>query len=188
MEAYSKYVPNVPDPEAISFAFELQDHGWASLGISIGVRSFQIPGFGYTTDGLGDLVRAALLIAAGERYVGIIFDEEPQRWGLALEPSGLSKDLRRIARLTVRDGGTSLDDDGWSNPSVWKWKSQPVLEGFVSTDDFARATLLVATSARQRYDDTTYRQRWGYHGSLEGFPLRGLVALEAALSIAEYRE
>jgi hypothetical protein len=188
MEAYSKYVPEVADPEAISFAFELHEHGWASLGITVGGRSVQIPRFGYTTDGLGDLVRAALIIAAGERYVGVIFDEEPQRWGLALEPAGLSRDLRRIARLTVRDGGTSLDADGWSKRSVWEWNAPPVLEGYVSTDDFARATHLVATSARQRYDDTTYRQRWGYHGSLEGFPLRGLVALEAALTVAEYRE
>lgn len=188
MKAYSDYVPNLPNTEALSFDFELDEHGWASLKVSIGERTFQIPAFGDTTDGLGDLVRAALQVVTGATHVGVVFDGEPRRWGLALEPVGLSHDLRRIARLTVRDGGTSLRAEGWSNQAVWQWTAKPLIEGFVETDDFARAAHLVTADARERYDDVTYRDRWGYAGSLEGFPLRGLAALEAALAVPEYRE
>ena len=182
------YLPSVPKAEALSFGFELHEAGWASLEIVIGGRTFAIPAFGVTTDGLGELVRAALQIATGESHVGVVFDEEPQRWGLALEPAGLSHNNERIARLTLRDGGTALSADGWSNPAVWRWAAQPVLEGYVATDAFADAVLVVAASARTRYSDDVYRERWGYAGSLEGFPLRGLKALEAALAVAEYRE
>lgn len=182
------YLPSVPEPEVVGFSFELHDAGWASLETMVGGRSFTIPSFGYMTDGLGDLVRAALQVATGGSHVGVIFDEEPQRWGLALEPTGLSDTNKRIARLTIRDGGTALSADGWSNPAVWRWATQPVLEGYVETDNFARAVQIITASARARYSDAVYRGRWGYHGSLEGFPLRGLKALEAALAVQEYRE
>ena len=182
------YLPSVPEPELVGFSFELHDAGWASLETKVGRRSFTIPAFGNMTDGLGDLVRAALQVATGESYTGVIFDEEPQRWGLALEPSGLSDANERIARLTIRDGGTALSADGWSNRPVWRWATKPVLEGFVETDTFAHAVQIVAASARARYSDAVCRERWGYPGSREGFPLRGLKALEAALAITEYRE
>lgn len=182
------YLPSVPEPEVVGFSFELHDAGWASLETKVGGRSFTIPAFGYMTDGLGDLVRAALQVATGESHIGVIFDEEPQRWGLALEPAGLSDTNERIARLMIRDGGTALSADGWSNLAVWRWATQPVLEGFVETDTFAHAVQIVTASARARYSDAVYRERWGYHGSLEGFPLRGLKALETALAITEYRE
>lgn len=182
------YLPSVPEPESVGFRFDLHNAGWASLETSVGGRSFMIPAFGYMTDGLGDLVRAALQVATGETHVGVIFDEEPQRWGLALEPAGLSNANERIARLTIRDGGTALSAEGWSNPAVWRWATQPVLEGYVATDTFAHAVQIVTASARARYSDVVYRERWGYHGSLEGFPLRGLKALQAALATTEYRE
>jgi hypothetical protein len=182
------YLPSVPEPESVGFSFELDDAGCASLETKVGDRSFTIPAFGNMTDGLGDLVRAALQVATGETHVGVIFDEEPQRWGLALEPAGLSYNKERIARLTIRDSGTALGADGWSNQAVWRWGTQPVLEGYVATDTFAHAVQIVTASARARYSDAVYRQRWGYYGSLEGFPLRGLKALQAALAITEYRE
>ena len=182
-------LPPIPEPEAISFAYSLDDHGWASLSLALGKRTFAIGSFGSTTDGLGDLVRAALQIATGDTHAGVIFDGEPQRWGLAIEPAGLSRDNVRIARVTMRDGGTALNADGWSNRPVWRWVTLPVMiEGHVTTDAFARAVLATTQQAREQFDDITYRDRWGYSGSLEGFPLRGLRALEAALAITEYRE
>lgn len=181
-------VPQTPAPEPVSFCYQLTEHGWASLEVLVGGRKLVISEFTSLTDGLGDLVRAALQVATGASHVGVIFDKEPRRWGLALEPAGLSPDNRRIARLTIRDGGTSLRDDGWSNQPVWRWAAQSSLEGHVDTDEFARAIQLEASRARELYDDETYRDRWGYFGSLEGFPLRGLRALEAALNIPEYRE
>lgn len=188
MQNLRDHLPGLPQAEALTFGFELYQAGLANLEIVLGKRKFAIPAFGPTTDGLGDLVRAALQIATGGSHVGVIFDEEPQRWGLALEPAGLSRNKERIARLTLRDGGTALSADGWSNHAVWRWAAQPVLEGYVTTDAFAGAVQVVAASARIRYSDDVYRERWGYPGSLEGFPLRGLKALEAVLAVSEYRE
>lgn len=182
-------LPPVPEPEAVSFAYSLRAHGGASLRLALGQRTFAVENFGNTTDGLGDLVRAALQVATGNIYADVIFDEEPQRWGLAIEPAGLSRDHVRISRVTMRDGGTSLKADGHSNRPVWTWATLPVvIEGHVTTDAFARAVLATAQQARKHYDDATYRNLWGYCGSLEGFPLRGLRALETALAITEYRE
>jgi hypothetical protein len=70
------YLPNVPEAEMLSFGFELYESGWASLTILVGGRTFTIPAFGSMTDGLGDLVRAALQIATGGSHVGVLFDEE----------------------------------------------------------------------------------------------------------------
>ncbi len=182
------HLTNAPEGEPLNFSFELYEAGWASLEIAIGDRTFVIPAFGSTTDGLGDLVRAGLQIATGASHVGMIFDEEPQRWGLAVEPAGLSRNNERTVRLTLRDGGTALRADGWSNRPVWQWTAQPVLEGYVTTDAFANAVRTVVALARRRYSDAVYRERWGYAGSREGFPLRGLQALEAALAVPEYRE
>lgn len=188
MQGMRDHLPSVPEPEAVAFRFELHDAGWASLETVLGNRTFAIPAFGHMTDGLGDLVRAALLIATGESHVGVVFDEEPRRWGLAIEPAGLSSTNQRVARLTIRDGGTALTADGWSTRPVWTWSAQPALEGYVETDAFAHAVRIVAASARAQHSDAVYREKWGYHGSIEGFPLRGLKALEAALAITEYRE
>lgn len=156
------YLPRVPEPEAVDFRFALDDAGWASLVTGVGGRTFTIPALGSDTDGLGDLVRAALQVATGESHVSVIFDEEPRRWGLALEPAGLSEDNERIARLTVRDGGTALNAAGWSGEPAWRWATPPVLDGHVTTDAFARAVQSVTASARSRYSDVVGRDRWGY--------------------------
>lgn len=134
------------------------------------------------------MVRAALAVATGQIYADVIFDAEPQRWGLAVEPAGLSDDNVRIMRLMVKDGGTALRSDGLSGLPVRDWSSQPLLDCHVTSDDFARAVQQIASKARSDYDDASYRDMWGHVCSLEGFPLRGLRALEAALAIPEYRE
>src|SRR6476469_1808307 len=102
------YIPTTPNPEVVRFQYLLDHHGWATLGVEIGDQAFEFKDFGNTTDGLGDLVRAALQIATGDSYAGVIFDGEPHRYGLAVEPAGLSSDNRRIVRISARDGGTSL--------------------------------------------------------------------------------
>jgi hypothetical protein len=178
-----------PEPEAIAFAYSLDTHGWASLDLTISQRTFSVRDFGNTTDGLGDLVRAALNIATGDSYASLIFDCEPQRWGLAIEPAGLSSNNVRISRISMHDGGTSLNADGYSNRPVWRWDAVPAaFEGHVTTDAFALAVLEIGKQVRSQFDDATYRDRWGHYGCLEGFPLRGLHALEAALAVTEYRE
>lgn len=177
-----------PTPQPVALDYDLYEQFSARLHVSCGDQEFTIPDFGSMTDGLGDLVRAALSVAAGAQYAEVLFDTEPQRWGLAIEPAGLSDEKVRIKRLTIKDGGSSLTSDGLSGRPVWMWSTSPLLEGYVAADDFARAVQLTALKMREQFDDQTYREMWGHHGSLEGFPLRGLLALEVALATPEYRE
>ena len=181
-------VPEPPVPQPVAMEFSLHEAGWASLTVRCGERHYKIENFGYCTDGLGDVVRAALSIATGATHAEVLFDGEPNLWGLAIAPAGLSPESVRIAWLTIREDGGSLDGEGYANIPVWKWTSPILLEGFVTTDAFARAVLAMAKKAREDFDDATYRARWGFYGSLEGFPLRATRALETALSIREYRE
>lgn len=180
--------PQTPAPRLVSMNFSLNHEGWASLAVRCGEQNFTIKDFGSGTDGLGDLVRTALTIAAGGMLGEVVFDCEPQVWGLAVQPAGLSPENVRVVRLTIRDGGTTLSDAGRSGLPVWAWSSSIVLDSYVTTDGFAAAVQGIASRARADFDDATYRTRWSYFGSLEGFPLRGLRALEAALSVPEYRE
>ena len=181
-------LPSTPAPQAVSMDFSLHGSGWASFTVKCGDRAFSVENFGYCTDGLGDLVRAALSIATGASYAEVLFDCEPQVWGLAIEPAGLSPQRKRVVRLTIKDGGMALTDAGHSGLRVWQWPSPAAMEGYVTTDGFASAVQSIAAMARAEFDDATYRDGWRYFGSLEGFPLRGLRALETALAIPEYRE
>jgi len=175
----------------MSMVYDLATAGWASLEVVCGSDSFRVSDFGYITDGLGDIVRAALALVAGASHVEVLFDCEPQIWGLAVAPAGLVADAQppiRVCRVTIRDGGTGLGQDGHSFKPVWAWEGPIVFEGFVKSDDFGRAALAMARAVRAKFDDATYRERWGHYASLEGFPLRGLEALETALQITEFRE
>ena len=179
---------SAPLPQPITLDYELYARGSARFRICCGEHDFSISDFGSLTDGLGDFVRAALTVATGAGYAEILFDAEPQIWGLAVESAGLSDEKVRIVRISIKDGGRSLQSDGHSSLPVWKWSSEPVFQGFVTTDDFAREVQQAALKVRRELDDATYRETWGHFGSLEGFPQRGLAALEAALAITEYRE
>jgi hypothetical protein len=175
-----------PDPQPISMEYSLR-HSSASLRVSCGHSTFSIREFGNVTDGLGDLVRAALAVATGQIYADVMFDAEPQRWGLAVEPAGLSDNHTRVMRLTIKDGGRTFSSEGMSGLPVREWVSVPLLDCHVTSDDFARAVQQIASEARRDFDDATYRGMWGHAGSVEGFPLRALKALETALTIPEYR-
>ena len=180
-----------PEPQPLSMAYDLGTAGWASFEVSCGSESFRVSDFGYITDGLGDIVRAALALVAGASQAEVLFDCEPQVWGLAVVFAGLAADAQppiRICRVTIRDGGTGLEQGGHGVRPVWAWEGPIVFEGFVRSDDFGRAALAMAKAVRADFDDATYRERWGHYASLEGFPLRGLKALETALQITEYRE
>lgn len=172
-------------------SYKLEESGWASFQLRCGESEFTISDFGDLTDGLGDIVRAALSLVTGTSRVDVVFDAEPQFWGLAVEPAGLADEAPtpfRVCRVTIRDGGGgSLTDVEYSGRPVWLWPSEVLLDGYVRSDDFGAATLRMAEAVRAEFDDAAYRERWGHYASLEGFPLRGLKALSTALSIEEYR-
>ena len=97
---------------------------------------------------VGDLDRVALIITTGASRAEVLFDCEPQVWGLAVEPAGLSSNKERIARLTIRDGGAALKDPGHRGLPVWEWSSQIALEGYVTTDNFGSVVQGAAAKAR----------------------------------------
>ncbi|CAA9376598.1 MAG: hypothetical protein AVDCRST_MAG93-8871, partial [uncultured Chloroflexia bacterium] len=106
----------------------------ASFRVRCGKREFTFHDFGNMTDGLGDIVRAALLIVTGSSQAEVIFDGEPVRWGLAVVAAGLDDagaSPVRVCRLMVKDGGDALTDAGYSGEPVWRWPSQVLLEGNV---------------------------------------------------------
>ena len=180
-----------PEPQYVSMSYELGTAGWASLHLKCGETEFTIPDFGSLTDGLGDVVRAALALVTGASHVEVLFDGEPQVWGLVVEPAGLANAEPppfRVCRMTVKDGGWRLEDAGHSNRPVWQWQSPILFEGHIRSDDFGKAALSMAEAVRAEFNDSTYRERWGHYASLEGFPLRGMIALKAALAIKEFRE
>lgn len=171
--------------------YELGTAGWASFEVKCGKIAFRVSDFGYMTDGLGDIVRAALALVTGSSRVEVLFDCEPQVWGLAVAPAGIANDAQppvRLCHVTIRDGGSGLGQDGHAGKPVWSWQRPAVFEGLVRSDDFGAAALAMARAARAEFDDATYRERWGHYASLEGFPLRALKALETALAVKEYRE
>ena len=179
-----------PEPQSLSMSYELGTAGWASLHLKCGETEFTIPDVGYLTDGLGDVVRAALSLVTGASHVEVLFDGEPQVWGLMIEPAGLADadpPRLRICRMIVKDGGWGLTDAGHSNKPVWLWQSPILFEGHIRSDDLGKAVLAMAEAVREEFDDATYRERWGHYASLEGFPLRGMIALKAALAITEFR-
>ena len=71
--------------EPVHLDYRLGEHGWADLTLTVGPNSIDIVGFGYCTDALGDLVRAALIVATSGRRAEVVFDGEPAQWLLVVE-------------------------------------------------------------------------------------------------------
>jgi hypothetical protein len=72
--------------EKVCIQYELGQHGWSSFRLIIGVASIVVGPFGYCTDALGDLVRAALMIATSGVRAEVSFDAEPMEWRLIAGP------------------------------------------------------------------------------------------------------
>jgi len=64
--------------------FHIVGFGSADLEFKFTDRHFVAEGISYTTDAVGDLLRAALLIAAGAPNASVSFDREPAEWRLIL--------------------------------------------------------------------------------------------------------
>src|ERR1700722_5022727 len=95
---------------AVSIAYDLGQHGWSSFQLTIGDRAMDIGPFGYCTDALGDLVRAALLIATSDYRVEVRFDGEPREWRLVVD-EGWKPELRlRAVPVEGRCGGRPETD------------------------------------------------------------------------------
>jgi hypothetical protein len=161
--------------EEVCIHYELGQHGWAQFQLNVGTDSIVVGPFGYCTDALGDLVRAALMIATSGWRAEVSFDGEPTEWRLIAGPHWDPTQSRwtdfRLRVLIVYD----------SSPGT---EGEKVFEAQCSADAFVHAVLRAAQAVWDKYGADGYDGVWG---GPRGFPLRALSALKAALLIQEPR-
>lgn len=132
----------------ISITYDLGRHGWSRLKLTLGGKTLDIGPFGYCTDALGDLIRAALMLATSAYHVEVCFDGEPYEWRLIVD-EGWKPELR----LRVEGNGVVL------------------IEGCVTADEFARTIQKVGQDIWDGYKAEGYNEAWN---GPRGFPLRAL--------------
>lgn len=197
--------------EPVSVAYRLGQHGWSSFTLTIGDASIEVGPFGYCTDALGDLVRAALVIAVFGERAEATFDGEPREWRLIVEraygqgrgptdvrvavtgwpPVDSSDGHQEGAHGAIKDHPPAVLGPDWKlvvvpvPPSVASAPREhmALFEAFTEADAFAKA---VRTAAQDIFDENGidgYNRAW--LPVVNGFPLRALRALTEALSIKE---
>ena len=165
-------------PEDVSIDYELGRNGWSQFRLTVGTASVVVGPFGYCSDALGDLVRAALMIATSGWRAEVSFDAEPMEWrlliGAYVDPGPRWTDFR-LRVLTF----PSLDF-----PPIPEHDGNKVFEVECSPDSFVQAVLGAAQDVWDRYGADGYDQIWG---GPRGFPVRALSALKTAVSVREPR-
>jgi hypothetical protein len=157
----------MPD-RAIFIDLRLTGSGWAELELRSGHQSFTVDGVSYTTDALGDLLRAALMIATGAWSASVSFDGEPRESRLIAGNFWDAASRRRrfcVRVLEFADIASKQPDE----------EGVPVFEAECEARDFAAA---VRDAARRLWEVGADGYRWRDIP----FPLRALRALETALA------
>ena len=163
--------------DAVRIGYQLGKNGWSSFELSVGPTSVVVGPFGYTTDALGDLVRAALMIATSGLRAEVSLNAEPMEWrliagGYAAKSGWIDFGVRV---LTFPDA---------LGPPLAEAEGHKVFEAQCSAKGFVDAVLTAAESIWDQYAIEGYDRLWG--GPC-GFPLRALTALKAATSVQEPR-
>jgi hypothetical protein len=160
--------------QKVCIQYELGQHGWSSFRLNIGAASVVVGPFGYCTDALGDLVRAALMIATSGSRAEISFDAEPMEWRLIAGTQSSWTDFHvRVLTFPYALDPPSPESEGNS-----------LFVAECSAESFVRAVLGAAQAVWDEYGSDGYDKAWG--GPC-GFPLRALHALKAAISVQEPR-
>jgi hypothetical protein len=71
--------------DAVCIGYQLGKNGRSRFQLNVGPTSVIVGPFGYTTDALGDLVRAALMIATSGLRAEVSLNAEPMEWRLIAE-------------------------------------------------------------------------------------------------------
>jgi hypothetical protein len=157
--------------------YQLGKNGWSRFQLNVGATSIVVGPFGYCTDALGDLVRAALIIAASGLRAEVSFDAEPMEWRLIVGPyaasSGWTDFSLRVFTFPDATGHPLSEAEG-----------RKLFEAQCTAESFALAVLRAAETVWNDYGVDGYNRVWG--GPC-GFPLRALSALRAAISVQEPR-
>lgn len=157
--------------------YQLGKHGWSRFQLSVGAASVDVGPFGYCTDALGDLVRAALMIATSGLRAEVCFDAEPMEWRLIVgaypASSGWTDFSLRVMTFQYA-----------SDPPLPETEGQKLFEARCSAEGFVHAVLRASEAVWDKYGVSGYDKDWG--GPC-GFPVRALTALKAAISVQEPR-
>jgi hypothetical protein len=165
--------------QEVCIHYQLGQHGWSNFRLNVGTASVIVGPFGYCTDALGDLVRAALVIATSGLQAEACFDAEPMEWRLI---AGGYWDAARSGwadfRLRILIFPYAL------SPPSPEAEGETVFEAQCSAESFVHAVLGAAQAIWDEYGSDGYDKAWG---GPRGFPLRALHALKAAISVQEPR-
>lgn len=163
--------------DAVYIDYQLGKNGWSRFHLSVGTASVVVGPFGYCTDALGDLVRAALVIATSGLKAEVSFDAEPMEWRLIAGPypALLGSTDFSLRVLTFPDA---------SDPPSPEAEGNKLFEAQCTAESFVHAVLRAAEAVWDEYGADGYDRVWG--GPC-GFPVRALTALKAAISVEEPR-
>lgn len=152
------------DDAALVLRMTIDDAGWGDLDVTQGATHCKIEGFSYTTDALGDLVRAALLLATGQHTATVHFDGEPMEWRLIVGPHW--RDSRwQSSKLRIL-----IFDNIYKEAAEADGKS--VLEIECDSNAFVKAVAAMTERVLSDVGETDYEQHWGM-----AFPMAALRAL-----------
>jgi hypothetical protein len=154
----------------VSVTFERAGQGWVNLTLAIGDESFVLDWLSYTTDVVGDLVRAAAQIAAGGTEAKAQFDREPVELRLLLERRWEGVPQQQIFRVRVLEFPDFYSD---APPEAGEQRFCVGCDPLA----FAGAVRLAAVQLLGEADAKGDIEWWGLP-----FPFRAFSALEAALA------
>jgi hypothetical protein len=148
----------------VEVTFDFFGLGGADICIRLGAETVVLGGVCYGTDALGDLLRVALMIAAGARSAECSFDLEPHELRLAARRQDINSD---VIDLTVHERSQ------WPLP-----QTRQLASAQCRAEDLASAIESAATTILETKGQDGYREIWGW-----AFPTRALAALRAALEL-----
>lgn len=151
---------------ALELEYNLLEHGWANFHLRCCGKEVSVGDFSYTTDALGDLVRAAISILGGARQITIRLDGEPIETRLILDQANQTDINLRIL---------SFDDIYRPVPEE---AGALIFEANINRLAFARAIQNAAHHVLTAHGLEGYLNSRSYHD----FPLTDLEALDLALS------
>ncbi len=165
--------------EDVCIDYELGRHGWSSFRLTVGSLSTEVGPFGYCSDALGDLVRAALMIATTGWRAQVSFDGEPGEWRLVVGPYWVPPPINRWTDFRLR-----VFTFARAYPPSPESEGEKIFEASCSPDGFVQSVLKTAQAIWDEFGADGYDKAWG--GPC-GFPLRALTALKAAIAVREPR-
>jgi hypothetical protein len=165
--------------EEVFIDYQLGQHGWSRFQLTVGTTSVVVGPFGYCSDALGDLVRAALTVATSGWRAEVSFDAEPREWRLVIGPYwDRARSDWTDFRLRV------LTFPSVRLPPVPEEEGKTLFEAPCSADAFIHSVLKAAQAVWDEHGADGYDRLWG---GPRRFPLRAVSALKVAMSVQEPR-